>query len=259
MTRSSLTQRIQALARTKSTLPKKAPPLTKSQLQKLDPDSLQAKLATSAYAAILASPMRYCTFHRKCFPSRKVCFWFVSVTHSPFPSGLLQRFELGLHPETHAAWAFPSDTGDGHGYYAKLHAGVLAQVQKQDHKRMLRGMARYSKNMNQYLNQQMMQALVDQSSLVQYTRTPSSDDDYQCILLLKPPLPSTPTITTTTTYALYTPPWQPLYDALLAHLGEKDVPASLGVVKSMDSVPFAVALFRYHQWLLSLTPSLLKS
>ncbi|ORZ11579.1 hypothetical protein BCR42DRAFT_421371 [Absidia repens] len=188
--------------------------------------------------------MRYCAFHRK-----------------PFPSHLLQRFEIGLHPETRAAWAFPSDAGDHRGYYAKLNPAVLSHVQKQDHKRLFRGAARYPKNMNQYLDQRMMQTLVKQASLVKYTRTPTAPgDDYQCVLQLKPPPLSSISAPDITTYALFTPSWQPLYDALLAHLGdEDDVPATLGVVKSIDSVPFAVALFRYQLWLQSLTPSLLKA
>lgn len=46
----------------------------------------------------------------------------------------------------------------------------------------------------------------------------------------------------TTVYDVSSPPWQPLHQAL------PQACAALGVPKSIDTVPFAIALHRFHQW-----------
>ncbi|KAI8333071.1 hypothetical protein BC941DRAFT_435012 [Chlamydoabsidia padenii] len=237
---SSLTQRIQQLAHKQTTkISKKAPRPTKHQLRQWqvdEPDSLQAKLAVSPYAAILASPMRQCTFHRKHYPSH-----------------LLARFGLGLDPTTYKPTAYPSEK-DGRGYYLKLNRKVLDQIQTKESRRLFRGEVVYTKTMATHLEHVMIQALVRQAHTMPFIPlyyrqnqwtvedgSPIEPQKYQCLLAVNPP-PSSQDIQL---YDLQTPAWEPLRQAL-------QIPGeAMGVPKSVDTVSFAVDLYRFHQWVQS--------
>ncbi|KAI8341543.1 hypothetical protein BD560DRAFT_17288 [Blakeslea trispora] len=125
-----------------------------SKMIKAAPDSLEAKLATNPYAAMLASPLRRCAFHSRIIPS-----------------SLLLRFELGWHPETKLNWAFPT-VGDklgnkGFGYYVRLNKDVVEVIQKGSYNAVFRGKATYRPDMVEHVESKFSQLI--QTRLKQYS------------------------------------------------------------------------------------------
>ncbi|SAM02789.1 hypothetical protein [Absidia glauca] len=233
-TKRSLSLQIEEFVhRQSSTKPlKSAPRPTKHQMRQWvaeDPDSLQAKLAVSPYAAILASPMRYCTFHRK-----------------KYPSHLLARFGLGLDPTTYKPTAYPTQDHDsGRGYYVKLNRKVLQQIQSKEYKRLFRGDVRYAKSMATHLEHVMIQDLIHQAQALPPLIPIDNETEhhqYQCILHMNA---SSLSETKAPVYDVSSPPWQPLHQTLPQSC------AALGVPKSIDTVPLAIALHRFNQWVQS--------
>ncbi|KAL0087927.1 hypothetical protein J3Q64DRAFT_1820926 [Phycomyces blakesleeanus] len=107
--------------------------VTPAQLKKHEkhqPESLEARMVASPYAAILASPIRQCLFYRRAFPSK-----------------LLIRFGAGYHPKTKQNWAFPTvgkpHEMTGKGYYVKLCKRVLELFGAKGHDAAFRGEVTY--------------------------------------------------------------------------------------------------------------------
>ncbi|KAI8643640.1 hypothetical protein BD408DRAFT_442494 [Parasitella parasitica] len=105
------------------------------------PDSLESKLYTNPYASILASPLRKCSFHSRVFPSK-----------------LLLRFGLALHPETSRNWAFPTlRKTSGFGYYVNAKKDVLQEMQKGAYQAIFRGAATYRSDMVEHVQNAIFQ------------------------------------------------------------------------------------------------------
>ncbi|KAI8093919.1 uncharacterized protein BX664DRAFT_116943 [Halteromyces radiatus] len=239
----SYTQRIQQLAQQWKSKPKKIERLSKQELRQLsinEPTNLQVKLASSPYAAILASPIRYCTFHRK-----------------HFPSYLLMRFGIGLHPTTRKQWAYPTVQPDrrqdniGKGHYVKLNHDVLEQVQRKEHKRLFRGQAEYAPGMTSHIESLMMECILQDMARTEYisikqdTTLDAYDwNAYQCILVLSDQwFAKLNESTSLTCYDLSNPKWKPLHD-MLRPLTKYD---AVAIPKTLDTVSLAIQLFRFHQ------------
>ncbi|CAO3651228.1 unnamed protein product [Cunninghamella blakesleeana] len=109
--------------------------------------SLEEKLSLSPFAAMLASPMRTCTFHRK-----------------PFPSDLLMRFSVGIHPTSKKQWGYPSMyESNGRGYYVKLNEKIIDELSKKEYKRLFRGSAEFPKmGMSKYVHDLLVKRIEDQ-------------------------------------------------------------------------------------------------
>ncbi|EPB81729.1 hypothetical protein HMPREF1544_11548 [Mucor circinelloides 1006PhL] len=117
---------------------------TPSQIRKLiqqDPNSFEARLHTSPYASILASPLRKCSFHSRIFPSK-----------------LLLRFGLAWHPETNRNWAFPTlRKASGFGYYVSFKKEILQILQKGAYQAIFRGAATYRSDMVEHVQDVLFQ------------------------------------------------------------------------------------------------------
>ncbi|KAI8981002.1 hypothetical protein BDB01DRAFT_724186 [Pilobolus umbonatus] len=122
-----------------------------------------------------------------------------------FMTEMMCRFEVGWHPETEAAWAYPTTTAhSGKGYYIKLKKSVLEIFQKGGHKAAFRGSAVYRSDMVSHientLNTDIFNQLLQVNKMDIYpvtmssTHTWTADHDsltgYQCILLLDTDQPS---------------------------------------------------------------------
>ncbi|KAG1449529.1 hypothetical protein G6F46_005440 [Rhizopus delemar] len=166
---------------------KRAPPPNTPHLKRIinrHPDSLEAKVAVSPYARILASPLRHCSFHRRMFPSK-----------------LLLRFGTGWHTETNMLWAFPTigqKKLPGRGYYVNLQKRVLEVLKRGGFNAVFYGTANYRSDMTEHVEN-----LLFKESFQQFIKHPissyhilkplstsewsSSFDNtmgYQCILLM---------------------------------------------------------------------------
>ncbi|KAI9306577.1 hypothetical protein BJ944DRAFT_263324 [Cunninghamella echinulata] len=119
----------------------------KEVLELLMKSSIETNIKLSPFAAILASPMRTCTFHRK-----------------QYPSALLARFSIGIHPETGKKWGYPSINESGErGYYVKLNKQVIDILSKKEHKRLFRGSADFPKTgMSEYIENLLIERVIIQ-------------------------------------------------------------------------------------------------
>ncbi|CEG81515.1 hypothetical protein RMATCC62417_15709 [Rhizopus microsporus] len=168
--------------------PARGPRPTADQLKeiiKTRPNSLEAKIATSPAARIMASPLRQCALQRRIFPSK-----------------LLLRFGLGWHPETKRVWAYPTIQGKTHGagYYVSLQRRLLDVLKGGIvYNSVFRGNAMYRADMTDRVQDGLCQASlkeflkiptssihilqpVDESSWVSDKPAPMG---YQCIIILQ--------------------------------------------------------------------------
>ncbi|CAO3652075.1 unnamed protein product [Cunninghamella echinulata] len=155
--------------------------------------SVETNIKLSPFAAILASPMRTCTFHRK-----------------QYPSALLARFSIGIHPETGKKWGYPSiNESSERGYYVKLNKQVIDILSKKEHKRLFRGSADFPKTgMSEYIESLLTERVVIQLEkilpslvLLKLELVPNQEDNNN----------KKPTITTTFTSTNIHSKWQSHY------------------------------------------------
>ncbi|KAF7732014.1 hypothetical protein EC973_007119 [Apophysomyces ossiformis] len=226
-----------------------------------DPESLQAKVAMSPYAAIMASPLRLCKFNRSVFPSK-----------------LLIRFGMGWHQKSNKVWVHPT-TGKSlsQGHYVKLQRRVLEQFHsKGGYRSTFRGAAIYRDDMTEEVQKLVYQHALSLFLQLRYRDYPLlraerpqwvCDKDvqgFQCILLLRglPTEGSTTSLHNTITIGPTSKQHKmiPCYDVrelwneneIAEICNQLNLPSQetivLGIPKDVTTVDLAVALWRCREF-----------
>ncbi|KAG0174567.1 hypothetical protein DFQ28_005722 [Apophysomyces sp. BC1034] len=226
-----------------------------------DPESLQAKVAMSPYAAIMASPLRLCKFSRGVFPSK-----------------LLIRFGIGWHPKSKQAWVHPTiGKSQSQGNYVKLQRRTLEVFHsKGGYRGVFRGAATFREDMTEEVQKVVFRHAFDLFRQTPYGGYPIlrlkgshwiSEMDvrgFQCILLLGGPL--TETLACSLDNKVEVVPTQKEYDKIPCYdarkiWSEKEADeiceqlglvsqetVALGVPKDKATVDLAVALWRCREF-----------
>ncbi|KAI9245199.1 hypothetical protein EDC94DRAFT_417597 [Helicostylum pulchrum] len=224
-------------------------PANKIDFIKRAPSSLEAKIAVSPYASVLASPLRTCTFYSRQFPSK-----------------LLLRFGQGWHQPTKALWAFPTlKKSSGKGVYVTLSKKILDLFGKGGYKSAFRGSAVYRIDMLDHV-----QSLICEESFMQFSKRPikifhvltpstssqwtsseSSAMGYQCILSFEPTGEICELDHTIDAQHHHIPYYNVNHIWTKEQIESIKLPGStvIGVPKTLETVELSVALWRCRELL----------
>lgn len=231
--------------------------LTSQELKSIvkeSPNSLKARLAVNPHANVLASPLRFCTFHNRFLPSK-----------------LMLRFGQAYHPSTGLIWAFPTlKKQGGKGVYVNLSKKVLELFGKGPHRSAFRGAATYRSDMTDHVRQLLFKETFDlfsERSLSAYTLLKSiapsiweestqfsSPMGYQCILMF-----DTSDTTCELNHQIHHQSNIPCYHVhhfwtkeQIQHIQEQlkvSQPFALGVPKDLNTVNLSISLWRCRKFL----------
>ncbi|KAI8141417.1 hypothetical protein BJV82DRAFT_175397 [Fennellomyces sp. T-0311] len=199
--------------------------------------SLEAKVASSPYAAILASPIRSCRYHRRYFPSE-----------------MLLRFGLVRDPKSNKLLPVPQvkrhEKMNGIGRYVRLRRAVFDHLGPRESRAIFMGKAEFQKDIVDAISRQLVDnayKLYQPSTYVPLISIERSlwqaeqPREFQCILISNDSDPFCELdhriITDTTTHKV------PCYN--VGRLwDDTSMPLAYGVPKQISTVELAVALWK---------------
>ncbi|KAI9243486.1 hypothetical protein BDA99DRAFT_566636 [Phascolomyces articulosus] len=207
-------------------------------------NTLEDKVAASPYAAMLASPLRLCMYHRRMFPSRMLLRF-----------GMVQdKYKNKLYPLPEVGRTKPSGP-NGIKRYVRLRRPIFDELSQKGSKLIFLGKAEFQKDTMEIIHHEI--ALYAQNHyknnnnyLKELSRlendlwqSSSNEITYQCILISS-------TDEKTPFYQhhrIINPQGKlstlPCYN--IARIGENLDKEGYGVVKSASTVELAIALYRY--------------
>ncbi|KAI9472943.1 hypothetical protein BDB00DRAFT_879772 [Zychaea mexicana] len=229
---------------------------------RLRPGSLEAKVAASPYASILASPLRHCAFHQRRFPSQMLLRF-----------GLERSSKSAIYPFPEVGLKKPAGLNDSKRY-VRLRRPVLDVVARNGSRAIFRGQTEFKKDTMEEIGRELIDyvyAHYDSSNFIrlkqllpgEWCKDPSFSNDtttstqFQCILLLSTPssnddegfcqmdhhingmTPSIPCYDISKLWKEKSDPSHPMPEN-----GSKDEIIAYGVPKHASTVKLAVALWR---------------